>query len=189
VSIKNNVLTIKINKDITENSIIYMLMQLASTYKLTLHTLHQLEANLNLLWKWFSSKGFMQISKSHQIHHDSQVGGQVSCSAINLACKKAATFNIIWLACHIGLEISNDTANWFDHMIKTCQNLSCHQHSMDTLTWNFILRPLCSATTSNIHLGYWMNAMITQRNTHGMALAKVQEMWPPDGSSLLTVLS
>jgi len=60
-----------------------------------LHTLHLLKADLNLLWKWFSSQGFMKTSESHQILHDCQGGGRAGCSAINLACKKVATFDII----------------------------------------------------------------------------------------------
>jgi len=61
-------------------------------------TLHLLEADLNLLWKWFLIHGFMKTSKSHQILHDSQGGGRAGHSTIDLACKKAATFDIIWLA-------------------------------------------------------------------------------------------
>jgi len=63
-----------------------------------LRTLHLLEADLNLLWKWFLSQGFMKTSETNQILHDSQGGGRAGRSAIDLACKKAATFNIIRLA-------------------------------------------------------------------------------------------
>jgi len=96
-----------------------------------LRTLHLLEADLNLLWKWFSSQGFMKTSESHQILHDSQGGGRAGRSAIDLACKKAATFDIIRLARHIAAEISNDAASCFDRMIEACQNLSCRQHGAD----------------------------------------------------------
>jgi len=45
--------------------------------KLTqLRTLHLIEDDLNLLWKWYSSKGFIQESKKHKCLHDSQGGGR-----------------------------------------------------------------------------------------------------------------
>jgi len=61
-------------------------------------TLHLIEADLNLLWKWYSSKGFIQDSEKHKRLHDSQGRGRVGCSAINLACKKIANFDLIQLA-------------------------------------------------------------------------------------------
>jgi len=60
-----------------------------------LRTLHLIEADLNLLWKWYSSKGFIPIAEKHHIIHDSQGGGRAGRSAIDLACKKVATFDII----------------------------------------------------------------------------------------------
>jgi len=66
-------------------------------------------------------------SGKHKIIHDSQGGSWAGCSAIDLACKKIATFDIIQIARQIVAEISNDAANCFDWMIEVCQNLSCHQ--------------------------------------------------------------
>jgi len=37
-----------------------------------LRTLHLIEADLNLLWKWYLSKGFMHDSEKHKQLHDSQ---------------------------------------------------------------------------------------------------------------------
>jgi len=95
-------------------------------------TLHLIEADLNLLWKWYSSKGSIQESEKHKCLHDSQGGGRASHSAINLACKKTATFDIFRTAQNLAIDISNDTANCFDRMIEACQNLSCWQHGADT---------------------------------------------------------
>jgi len=96
-----------------------------------LRTLHLIEADLNLLWKSYSSKGFIPIAEQHKILHDSQGGSRAGRSAIDLACKKIATFDIIRIAQQIVAEISNDAANYFDRMIEASQNLSCHQHGAD----------------------------------------------------------
>jgi len=88
--------------------------------------------DLNLLWKWYSSKGFIQESEKHKCLHDSQGGGRAGRSTIDLACKKTATFDIIRTAQNLAVDISNDAANCFDWMIEACQNLSCQQHGVDT---------------------------------------------------------
>jgi len=59
-----------------------------------LRTLHLIEADLNLIWKWHSSQGFMQQAEKYQSLSDAQYGGQAGCSAIDLACQRVATFEI-----------------------------------------------------------------------------------------------
>jgi len=71
------------------------------------------------------------IAEKHKIIHDSQGGGRAVRSAIDLACKKVATFDIIRTTRQIVAEISNDAASCFDRMIEACQNLSCRQHGAD----------------------------------------------------------
>jgi len=96
-----------------------------------LQTLHLIEADLNLIWKWHSSQGFMQQAEKHHSLLDAQYGGRAGRSAIDLACQWVATFKIYRLTQTTAIEKSLDVAKCFDCTIETCQNLSCLQNSAD----------------------------------------------------------
>jgi len=98
-----------------------------------LQTLHLIEADLNLILKWHSSKGFMQCAEQHNSLSDAQYGGRAGCSTINLACQCIATFKIYCIMRTTAIEDSLDVAECFDCTIKTCQNLSCLQNGADLL--------------------------------------------------------
>jgi len=93
-----------------------------------LRTLHLIEADLNLIWKWHSSKGFMQRAEQNQSLSDAQYGGRAGHSAIDLACQRVATFEIYRLTRTTAIEKGLDVAECFDRTIETCQNLSCIQN-------------------------------------------------------------
>jgi len=67
-----------------------------------LRALHLIKADLNLLFKWYSSLGFMENSEKAQWLNDSQYGGCLGCSTIDLACKKmyftiSSKSHAVWL--------------------------------------------------------------------------------------------
>jgi len=57
--------------------------------------LHLLEADYNLLLKWFGPKGFIRRAEDNNQLTDFQGGRQCGRSAINLACKKVATYDYL----------------------------------------------------------------------------------------------
>jgi len=96
-----------------------------------LRVLHLIEADLNLLFKWYSSQGFiMQAEKANWLQ-DSQYGGRPGWSAIDLACNKMMFYDHFRITRNTAADVSNDLARCFDRMIEACQNLSCQQHGAD----------------------------------------------------------
>ncbi len=96
-----------------------------------LRALHLIEADLNLLFKWYSSKGFIMRAERANRLQDSQYGGRPGRSAIDLACKKMMFYDHFRITRTTAADISNDIARCFDRMVEACQNLSCRQHGAD----------------------------------------------------------
>jgi len=96
-----------------------------------LHALHLLEANYNLLLKWFGPKGFIKHAEDNQQLTDHQGSGRRGCSAIDLACKKVAIYDYVIITRTIAANFEYDLQHCFDNMNEACQNLSCHQHGAD----------------------------------------------------------
>jgi len=94
-------------------------------------TLHLFKADYNLLQKWPSSRGFMSTSERHNQIVNSQGGGCAGQSAIDLACKKVATYDYLHTTCMDAVDISIDVARCFDNMVEACENISCRQHGAD----------------------------------------------------------
>jgi len=79
-----------------------------------LRTPKLLEVDLNLIWKWNSSKGFMQRAEQNHSLSDTQYGGQARCSTIDLACQRIATFELYCLTQTTVIEKSLDVAECFN---------------------------------------------------------------------------
>jgi len=60
-----------------------------------LRALHLIEADYNLLLKWFGPKGFIKRAEDNHQLTDSQGGGRRGRCAIDLACKKVATYDYL----------------------------------------------------------------------------------------------
>jgi len=60
-----------------------------------LRTIHLIEANLNLLFKWFGPQGVLKCAKTYDQLTDNQGGNHKGQSAIDMACKKVCTFKLI----------------------------------------------------------------------------------------------
>jgi len=96
--------------------------------KLTrLRTIHLMEANYNLLLKWYTAKGFFKHSEKHCRIVDEQGGSRQGCSAINMVCKKVVIYDILRTTKDEAIDVGNNANVCFDRMIKNCQNLSCRQ--------------------------------------------------------------
>jgi len=96
-----------------------------------LWALHLIKADYNLLLKWFGPKGF--IKRSEDIHQlmDSQGGGRCSRSAIDLACKKVATYDYLTVTHTPAANFEFNLQACFDFLVRVCMNLSCLQHGAD----------------------------------------------------------
>jgi len=94
-------------------------------------TLHLVEADYNLLLKWFGLQGILKHAECNYQLTDNQGGSRKGRSAIDLACKKVCTYELI---CLLNLLVSNvdiDALACFDMMIEACQNLSFLSHGAD----------------------------------------------------------
>jgi len=60
-----------------------------------LQTIHLMEADYNLLLKYFAVQGFLKQSKKHNRITEAQCGGHQGKSAIDLACKKVIAYDMI----------------------------------------------------------------------------------------------
>jgi len=60
-----------------------------------LWTLHLIEANYNLLLKWFGPQGMLKHAKRNHQLTNNQGGSWKGHSAIDMACKKVCTFELI----------------------------------------------------------------------------------------------
>jgi len=77
---------------------------------------------------WFSSKGFILRSKKEHCITNSQGGGRLGRSVINLAITKVLSYKIAnTLRLHV-IVIDNDATACFDQMIEAPNNLACLQH-------------------------------------------------------------
>jgi len=92
-----------------------------------LRTIHLMEANYNLLLKWYAAKGFFKCSKQYCRLADEQGGSHQGRSAIDMACKKIVIYNILRTTKEEAINVGNDADMCFDRIIKNCQNLSCWQ--------------------------------------------------------------
>jgi len=97
-----------------------------------LRAIHLLEADYNLLLKWFGPKGFIRRAEDNNQLTDYQGGGRRGRCAIDLACKKVATYDYLTITRTIAANFEYDLQHCFDNMNEACQNLSCRQHGADT---------------------------------------------------------
>jgi len=96
-----------------------------------LQTLHLIKADYNLLLKWFGLQCVLKWAKTNHQLTDYQGGCHKGKSAIDLACQKVCTFELIWLLHLIAIKIDIDALACFDMTIKACQNLSCMSQGAD----------------------------------------------------------
>jgi len=96
-----------------------------------LRTIHLMEVNYNLLLKWYAAQGFFKQCEKKCHIADKQGGSRQGRSAIDLACKKVVIYDILQTTKDEAINVGNDAAACFDHMIKSCQNLSCRQQGAD----------------------------------------------------------
>jgi len=96
-----------------------------------LWALHIVEANYNLLLKWFGPKGFIKRAEDHNQLTPYQGGGCRGRSAIDLACKKVAAYDYVTLMRTPAANFEYDLKQCFDNMNEVCKNLSCLQHGAD----------------------------------------------------------
>jgi len=96
-----------------------------------LRALHIVEADYNLLLKWFGPKGFMKRVEDHQQLTPYQGGGRRGRSAIDMACKKVAAYDFVTIMCTTAAHFEYDLKQCFDNMNEACANLSCMQHGAD----------------------------------------------------------
>jgi len=94
-------------------------------------TIHLMEADYNLLLKWYAAKGFFKHSERLCQLVDEQGGSQQGCSAISLMCKKVIIYDFLCTTKDKAINVGNNAAVCFDRMIENCQNLSCQQHGAD----------------------------------------------------------
>jgi len=97
-----------------------------------LRALHLLEADLNLLWKYFSAQGFFKMAENNDLLIDNQGGCRKGFSAIDMACKKAIVYEWLRLMRAAGINIDNDLEACFDNMVEACHSLACHSKGADT---------------------------------------------------------
>jgi len=90
-----------------------------------------MEADYNLLLKFFAAQGFLKQSKKHDRITEAQHSGRQGKSTIDLACKKVIMYDIIQTTKEEAMDIFTDLEGCFDRMIENCQNLSCQQHGAD----------------------------------------------------------
>jgi len=83
-----------------------------------LRTLHIIEANYNLLLKWFGPQGILKLAKTHQQLTDNQGGSCKGQSTINLACKKVCMFELNQLLHYITTNVNINALACFDMMIE-----------------------------------------------------------------------
>jgi len=96
-----------------------------------LRALHLLEADLNLLWKYYSAQGFFKTAENHNLLIDNQGGCRKGFSAIDMACKKAIVYEWMRLMRANGINIDNDLEACFDNMVEACHSLACHSKGAD----------------------------------------------------------
>ncbi len=83
--------------------------------KLTrLRTIHLMEADYNLLLKWYAAKGFFKRSKKYCRIADEQGGSRQGRSAIDMACKKVVIYDILRTTKDEAINVGNDAAACFD---------------------------------------------------------------------------
>jgi len=104
---------------------------LGTPYVDCLRTLHLIEADYNLLLKWFGPQGVLKCAEKHHQLTDNQGGSRKGRSAIDLACKKVCTFDLIRLLHYIAANIDINALACFDMMVEACHNLSCLSHGAD----------------------------------------------------------
>jgi len=102
-------------------------------YSTKLRALHIVEADYNLLLKWNSSLGFMKRAEDNLQLTDSQGGGRKGRSAIDLAVKKAVTYDYIRINKEEAINIELGVEACFDMMVELCQNMACLSHGADPL--------------------------------------------------------
>jgi len=96
-----------------------------------LRALHLLEADLNLLWKYYSAQGFFKTAENNDLLIDNQGGCRKGFSAIDMACKKALVYEWMRLMRATGINIDNDLEACFDNMVEACHSLACQSKGAD----------------------------------------------------------
>jgi hypothetical protein len=90
--------------------------------------IHLIEADFNLILKFYVSKDMMLNIKAQGSIVNEQGGGHCSHSAIDGAHKKVLSYDIIWMNHLLARNINNDATACFDWMVENQTNLSCwHQ--------------------------------------------------------------
>jgi len=109
----------------------YLEKDLGSPKLSRLRTIHLMEADYNLLLKWYAAQGFFKQCERFCRLADEQGGSRQGRSAIDLACKKVVIYDILRTTKDEAIDVGNDAAACFDRMIESCQNLSCRQQGAD----------------------------------------------------------
>ena len=89
--------------------------------------IHLIEADFNLILKFYASKDMMSNIEARGSMVNEQGGGHHSHSAIDGAHKKVLSYDIIWMNCLLARNIDNDATACFDRMVENQTNLCC-QH-------------------------------------------------------------
>jgi len=75
-----------------------------------LHTIHLMEANYNLLLKWYASQGFFKCSEKQCRLFDEQGGSRQGQSTIDLSCKNVVIYDIFQTTKDEAIDVGNDAA-------------------------------------------------------------------------------
>jgi len=109
-----------------------------------LRVIHLMEADWNLLLKWFSSQSFFKHAEENSILIDNQGGSQKGWSAIELVCKKVLSFDFICTTQTKAINIENNAKACFDLMVVACHSLSCLFHGADPVYIQLHTQAQCS---------------------------------------------
>jgi len=98
----------------------YLEKDLGSPKLSRLRMIHLMEANYNLLLKWYTTKGDRLCRLANKQGRSWQ-----GCSTIDVACNKVIIYDIIHTTKDKSIDVGNDATACFNRMIENCQNLSC----------------------------------------------------------------
>jgi len=85
--------------------------------------IHLLEANLNLLLTWFGPQGILKCTEQHTNSQITKAEIEKGQTAIDIACKKVCTFELICILQYISTNLDLNALACFDLMVEVCQNL------------------------------------------------------------------
>jgi len=129
----------------------------------------RLQSTVKMVWPPRHSKQ----AETHQQITDNQGGSHKGRSAINLACKKVCTFELIRLLHSIAANVDIDALACFDMMIEACQNLSCLSHGETLITSDYMAKHTGTPSiTPNTPSESPANTTNTRKTTPGTEQAK-----------------